>query len=141
MRFALVELFVIALMAYVGWHLWTLPPLPAWARWLIVALQALGFAMFCIAMSPLLDRMPMPVASLIYNVGTRSLMVMLYLLMAFLLADLLRLVHLLPAAWLLARLTGSVYAVWWCFPIAEIAALIISIYYYRKCDRELFAPM
>ena len=52
-----------------------------------------------------------------------------------------QLVVLLPAAWLLARLTGSVYAVWWCFPIAEIAALIISIYYYRKCDRELFAPM
>ena len=52
-----------------------------------------------------------------------------------------QLVVLLPAAWLLARLTGSVYAVWWCFPIAEIAALIISIYYYRKCDRKLFAPM
>ena len=52
-----------------------------------------------------------------------------------------QLVILLPAAWLLARLTGSVYAVWWCFPIAEIAALIISIYYYRKCDRKLFAPM
>ena len=52
-----------------------------------------------------------------------------------------QLVVLLPAAWLLARLTGSVYAVWWCFPIAEIAALIISIYYYRKCDRELFASM
>ena len=52
-----------------------------------------------------------------------------------------QLVVLLPAAWLLARLTGSVYAVWWCFPIAEIAALIISIYYYRKCDRELFTPM
>ena len=52
-----------------------------------------------------------------------------------------QLVVLLPAAWLLARLTGSVYAVWWCFPIAEIAALIISIYYYRKCDRELFAVL
>ena len=52
-----------------------------------------------------------------------------------------QLVVLLPAAWLLARLTGSVYAVWWCFPIAEIAALIISIYYSRKCDRELFAVM
>ena len=52
-----------------------------------------------------------------------------------------QLVILLPAAWLLARLTASVYAVWWCFPIAEIAALIISIYYFRKCDRKLFAPM
>ena len=52
-----------------------------------------------------------------------------------------QLVVLLPAAWLLARLTGSVYAVWWCFPIAEVVALMISVYYYRKCDRELFAVM
>jgi putative MATE family efflux protein len=52
-----------------------------------------------------------------------------------------QLVVLLPAAWLLARITGSVYAVWWCFPIAEVVALVISVYYYRKCDRELFAVM
>ncbi len=131
MRFALVVLFVIALMAYVGWHLWTLPPLPAWARWLIVALQALGFAMFCIAMSPLLDRMPMPVASLIYNVGTRSLMVMLYLLMAFLLADLLRLVHLLPAAWLRDSLPASL----------ALLGLMAAIFVYGRIHYEHKQPV
>lgn len=48
---------------------------------------------------------------------------------------------LLPAAWLIARLTGSVYAVWWCFPIAEITALILSLYYYRKCNRKMIATL
>ena len=52
-----------------------------------------------------------------------------------------QLVVLLPAAWLIARLTGSVYAVWWCFPIAEIAALGICLYYYRRCDRKMIAVL
>lgn len=52
-----------------------------------------------------------------------------------------QLVILLPVAWLIARLTGDVKAVWWCFPVAELAALAISIYYYRKCDRELISKL
>ena len=52
-----------------------------------------------------------------------------------------QLVILLPAAWLLAQLTGSVYAVWWCFPIAEIVSLVICLYMYRTCDRKMIAPL
>ena len=48
---------------------------------------------------------------------------------------------LLPVAWLIARLTGDVKAVWWCFPIAELAALALSLYYYRKCDREMLSKL
>ena len=52
-----------------------------------------------------------------------------------------QLVVLLPVAWLIARLTGDVKAVWWCFPIAELTALLLSIYYYRKCDREMISKL
>jgi Na+-driven multidrug efflux pump len=52
-----------------------------------------------------------------------------------------QLLVLLPAAWLLARLTGDVYAVWWCFPIAELAALGICLYYYRRCNRKMIAVL
>ena len=52
-----------------------------------------------------------------------------------------QLLVLLPAAWLIARLTGNVYAVWWCFPIAEIAALGICLYYYRRCNRKMIAVL
>ena len=52
-----------------------------------------------------------------------------------------QLVILLPVAWLIARLTGDVKAVWWCFPAAELAALAICVYYYRKCDREMLSKL
>ena len=52
-----------------------------------------------------------------------------------------QLVILLPVAWLIARLTGDVKAVWWCFPAAELAALAICIFYYRKCDREMLSKL
>ena len=52
-----------------------------------------------------------------------------------------QLVLLLPAAWLLAKLTGSVYAVWWCFPIAEIVSLFIALYMFRACNRKMIAPL
>ncbi len=48
---------------------------------------------------------------------------------------------LLPVAWLIARLTGDVKAVWWCFPIAELISLFFCAYYYRKCDRELLSKL
>ena len=48
---------------------------------------------------------------------------------------------LLPVAWLIAKLTGNVYAVWWCFPVAEFAALILSLLFYRKCNRELLSKL
>ena len=43
---------------------------------------------------------------------------------------------LVPAAWLLAKITGEVTAVWWSFPIAELAALVISIVLFRKTYRD-----
>ena len=52
-----------------------------------------------------------------------------------------QLVILLPVAWLIARLTGDVKAVWWCFPAAELAALAICVFYYRKCDREMLSSL
>ncbi len=48
---------------------------------------------------------------------------------------------LLPAAWLIARLTGSVYAVWWCFPLAESVAFCMSLFFYRKCSREMLSRL
>ena len=52
-----------------------------------------------------------------------------------------QLLILLPAAWLIARLTGDVKAVWWCFPIAELAALGICLFFYRKCEKEMLSKL
>ncbi len=48
---------------------------------------------------------------------------------------------LIPAAWLLARLTGDVNKVWWCFPIAEIVSVTLSILFFKKVYREVVAPL
>ena len=52
-----------------------------------------------------------------------------------------QLLVLLPAAWLIKRLTGSVFAVWWCFPIAEFVTLFICLWFYRKCDRKMISVL
>ncbi len=48
---------------------------------------------------------------------------------------------LLPAAWLLAKLTNDVYSVWWAFLIAEVVSLVICLFFYRKCDREMLSRL
>ncbi|MBQ4463022.1 MAG: MATE family efflux transporter, partial [Eubacterium sp.] len=51
-----------------------------------------------------------------------------------------QLVVLIPAAWLLS-LTGEVTNVWWAFPIAEGASLLLSITFFRKVYRDTLGAM
>jgi putative MATE family efflux protein len=77
----------------------------------IIAVHYL-FAGFCIVFMSVFQAMGNGMVSLIVSV-TRQLVV------------------LLPAAWLLS-LSGSVNAVWWAFPIAEGASLLISSLFIRR---------
>lgn len=47
---------------------------------------------------------------------------------------------LLPSAWILAKLFG-LNAVWYSYPIAEIASIILSVYFLRKIYKEKIAPL
>lgn len=47
-----------------------------------------------------------------------------------------QLIVLVPAAWLLARITGAVNAVWWAFPIAECISLAASIFFFLRLYRR-----
>ena len=62
---------------------------------------------------------------------------------SFIVSVLRQLVGLVPAAWLLS-LTGDINMIWWCFPIAEIIAIVASIHFLRRdlrsVDRELARP-
>lgn len=51
-----------------------------------------------------------------------------------------QLLVLLPAAYLLS-MTGNVNAVWWAFPIAEIASLACSVIFMRKINKKIFVPL
>ncbi len=51
-----------------------------------------------------------------------------------------QLVVLIPSAWLLSK-TGSVNAVWWAFPIAEIVAALLCAVFMLNCNKTILKPM
>lgn len=98
MIYAIIALFAGANF-YVFYRLWHMAPSVGAARWIILIVGILAtlctFLYFLIA-----GKAPHWVTSAIYRVGTSWLMIFLYLLIAFLLLDLLRLTHLVPMEWM-----------------------------------------
>ncbi len=119
--------------AYVAWHVWTLVPLPALWRWLLIAVGVGSFGMMFLNLGRVIDRMPLPLARLVYDVGNSSLFVLLYLVVIFLLLDVARLVHLVPASWLRHNFGTTV--------VLAVALLAIflsgNLHYYNKVRQEL----
>lgn len=55
-----------------------------------------------------------------------------------------QLVFLIPTAYLLARYgitVGNSDLVWWSYPIAEVASLVMTLIFYRRIYRTLIAPL
>ena len=92
----------IALLAnvYVLWHVYQVLPLPAWGKWTVVGLMTASLVMMFTGIMGTFDRMPLWMASVTYDISTSWLIVFLYLLLAFVLLDLGRLVHIVPKMWL-----------------------------------------
>ena len=86
----------IVAIAYIAWHVWVMLPLSALWKSVIIAVGVLSFAMLFLNFRRAFDGMPLYVAQMAYEVGTSSLIVLLYLVMIFLLLDLGRLVHVVP---------------------------------------------
>ncbi len=51
-----------------------------------------------------------------------------------------QLLVLLPAAWLLAR-SGNVNLIWWAFPIAELAAFSLCVFFLLRTYRKVIKPL
>ena len=98
-KFIIVALSVMLVMqGFVSWHVWRVLPFstPVKVVIMLLMLAALG----CMVLQFKSDGLPMPVATAMYEIGNSWLIIMFYLLMAFLLLDIGRLVHLVPATWL-----------------------------------------
>lgn len=92
--FIIVLLILMLLLAgYVGWHLWRIAP-GGW-KWMTVGVFSLWAVMF-FAEFFVMDRLPIPVATAVYEVGSTWLVAFLYLLLLFAVADLASLCHMLP---------------------------------------------
>lgn len=94
---------------YVLWHVYQILPLSAWWRLAVIVLMAASFLLLFIGFGPRLDEMPMPLATAVYEVGTSSLIILLYFFMLFLVLDLGRLCHLVPPTFLKSSWAGTAF--------------------------------
>lgn len=107
-------------LTYVGWHVWMLLPLAAAWKAAVIAVGVACFLLLFLDLSGSLERLPLPLARVCYEIGTSSIIVLLYLVMTFLLLDIGRLLHLVPRTWLTANgvtavaLFGILFTVFLC---------------------------
>ena len=85
-------------LAYIGWHIWTLVPLPRIWRGLLIAIGVACFLTTFLNFGRVIDRMPLSLARLSYDIGNSTILILLYLVIIFLVLDLGRLVRLVPRA-------------------------------------------
>ena len=93
LAFTLLPLLAIA---YISWHIWCLLPLSWIWKSLVIVLLAGSFLLMFAGIWRSTDKMPMPLAIGVYEIGTSSIFILLYLFMLFLLLDLGRLLHVVP---------------------------------------------
>ena len=90
-------------LGYTLWHIWQVLPFSNAWRWAVVGLCVALFLSMFLVFSGTIEKMPLNLASIAYEIGTSGIFVLLYLVMLFLLLDLGRLVHLVPKAWLFSN--------------------------------------
>ena len=120
-----------AALAYIGWHVWCLLPLCALWKSVVIVLMVASFLLMFAGVWRLTDRLPMPLATAVYEVGTSSVFILLYLFMLFLVLDLGRLVHLVPRSLL--------YSNWYTVGTMAVAMTALFLYgnwHYRDKYRE-----
>jgi hypothetical protein len=88
---------------YIAWHVWAILPLAAKWKALIILVALLCFLLLFFDLRGRLDSYPLPLAKVLYAIGTSSLIIMLYLVMVFLVLDAGRLLHIVPKSWLHAN--------------------------------------
>ena len=81
---------------YLAWHIWMILPFSGWWKMAIIVLGVCSFLLLFLSVARKFDTLPLSLAQWSYEIGTSSIMVMLYLVMLFLVLDLGRLMHLVP---------------------------------------------
>lgn len=131
MWFLTFTLLPLSALAYIGWHIWCLLPLSWIWKLLILILMTGAFLLLFTGIMRTTDRMPMPIAIAAYEIGTSSLIILLYLFMLFLVLDLGRLLHLVPRTLL--------YNNWWTAGGIALGMFVVFLYgnlHYQHKHRE-----
>ena len=130
--FVILLAFVVALTGYVGWHLWRLTPMGWPMKLTVTGLFFLWMASFFVGFFTM-ERFPVKVATVLYEVGTMWLIVFLYLLIIFILSDVASLCHLLPKSFLKDNIAGLLTV----FGIMIIVMTLGALRYQHKYREEI----
>ena len=115
---------------YVSWRTWNILPLANTYKYVVVGLLLLCFLLFFTNLNFFhTDRLPMPVASAFYEIGTSSLFILLYLVMLYLLLDLGQAVHLVPHSFLYHSWKGT-------FAVLAIMVSVFTYGYFHYMDKQ-----
>jgi len=105
---------------YIAWHIWTILPVSGIFKSVIIILGVMCFSLLFLSIARRFDSLPLSLAQISYEIGTSSIMVMLYLVLIFFVLDIGRLVHLVPKSFLYHNWQSSV----------GILVLILGIFLY-----------
>jgi predicted MPP superfamily phosphohydrolase len=105
---------------YVCWRTWQMLPLPAVMKWVVMALMMMALACLFVQFIVGPEKMPLPLTTFLYSVGTSWLFIELYLVLIFIILDILQLVHVLPKGLDNGSIVGSL----------TVALLMIAIFIY-----------
>lgn len=120
-------------LGYASWHVWQVLPFSVPWRWATVAVGVLLFLTAFLSFSRTIDRMPLGLGTLTYEVGNSAIFILLYLVMIFLVLDFCRLLHIVPKSVLMSNGYTSLGI------LAVLLAVFIygNIHYYDKVRRPL----
>lgn len=92
---------------YILWHVYRILPLVAWAKWTVVGVMVAAFLLLFVGIFGSRWNMPFALNVVVYEIGTSWIMILLYLFMIFLVLDLGRLCHIVPASLLQNSTKGA----------------------------------
>ena len=113
--------------SYVLWHVWVILPVGVVWRAVITGLGLLCFLTLFLDFAGQLEHLPMPIARLLYNIGTSTLIVIFYLAMIFIALDLGRLLHLVPRDWLYNNWTTTA-----CIGLVMLSTFVYGRIHYNN---------
>lgn len=129
--FVIVLTVMLAMQGYVTWHVWRVLPFSTPVKVAITVLMLMALA--CMVFQFKSDSMPLGMATAAYEIGNSWLVIMFYLLMAFLLLDIGRLVHLVPASWLRGNAVTSLVMT----GVMLVVFIGGNIHYHNKARRDI----
>ena len=119
---------------YVCWHVYNILPFSLWGKVAAVALMVLAFALSVLSVLPALDRVPFSLATVLCEIGTSWIFIFLYLLLAFAVLDLGRLLHIVPSSVLVNNVIGAALLV-----VVMLAVFVYGNMNYNSKHRESFS--